>query len=114
MNIKIKTASSFDKDLKRLTKRYNSLPNDLRKLKLDLLDNPGLGKDLGNGIYKIRLAIKSKKKGESGGGRVIAHHIVFVEVSEHIITLLTIFDKSEKDNITEKEIITLLKKNGII
>ena len=114
MNIKIESTGIFKKELKRLVKRYRSLPNDLKNLKFDLLENPYLGTDLGNGIHKIRLAIKSKGKGKSGGARVITHQTIIICLSEHIITLLTIYDKSDKDNITEKEIITLLKKNGII
>ena len=114
MNIKIETSSTFEKNLKKLSKRYKSLPDDLRKLNFDLLKNPELGEYLGNGIYKIRLAIKSKGRGKSGGGRVITQQTVFVNLSEHIITLLTLYDKSEKDTITDKEITALLKKNGLI
>jgi len=114
MNIKIEISSTFEKNLKKLSKRYESLPYDLRELKLDLLKNPKLGKDLGNGIHKIRLAIKSKGRGKRGGGRVITQHTVFVNLAEHIITLLTMYDKSAKDTITDKEITALLKKNGLI
>ncbi len=78
------------------------------------MENPNLGKDLGGGVHKIRLAIKSKDRGKSGGARVITHQNVIVEVSGHIITLLTMYDKSEKDNIADKEIVALLKKNGLI
>jgi hypothetical protein len=114
MKIEIELSESFEKDFKRLKKRYRSLSSDLRVLKNDLYKNPYLGVDLGNGVYKIRIAIKSKGRGKSGSGRIVAHHTIFMEVSEHLITLLTIYDKSEKDNITDMEIIKLLKKNGII
>ncbi len=114
MKIGIELSDSFERDFKRLKKRYRSLTSDLNILKNDLLENPYLGIDLGKGVYKIRLAIKSKGRGKSGSGRVVAHHTIFLEMSEHLITLLTIYDKSEKVNITEKEIIALLEKNGII
>ena len=114
MNSKIEISTSFKKDLKRLTKRYRSLPDDLRNLGIDLLENPDMGKDLGKGIHKIRLAVRSKGRGKSGGARVITHQNVIVQRSGHIITLLTMYDKSEKDNITDKEIFALLKKNGLI
>ena len=114
MKIEIELSDSFERDFKRLKKRYSSLTSDLEVLENNLLENPYMGVDLGKGVYKIRFAIKSKGRSKSSSGRVVAHHTIFLEVSEHLITLLTIFDKSEKDNITEKEIITLLKKNGII
>ncbi len=114
MKIEIVTAPDFDKASKRLKKRYRSLVNDLGVLEKDLLKNPNIGVDLGRGIHKIRLAIKSKGRGKSGGARVLTQQTVIIEVSGHVITLLTIYDKSEKDNITDKEISALLKKNGLI
>jgi len=52
------------------------------------------------------LAIASKGKGKSGGARVITY--IFVEVSK--VFLLTIYDKSEKENITDKELEELLSQ----
>lgn len=51
-------------------------------------------------IYKIRLAIKSKGKGKSGGARVIT----YVLTDNNEIYLLTIYDKSEFDSIDDKTI----------
>jgi len=62
------------------------------------------GQSIGNSCYKIRLAIESKGKGKSGGARVIIH--VYLERGN--IFLLTIYDKSEKENISEKELKLLL------
>ncbi|MFP4288670.1 MAG: type II toxin-antitoxin system RelE/ParE family toxin [Bacteroidales bacterium] len=67
--------------------------------------DPTQGTALGNDCYKIRIAIKSKGKGKSGGARAITHVIA---VREHVY-LLTVFDKSEKDNISDKELQELLK-----
>ena len=50
---------------------------------------------------------KSKVKGKSGGARVIS---CVVAVQESII-LLSIYDKSEQDNIDDKELERLLKDN---
>ena len=49
--------------------------------------------------------IKSKGKDKAGGARAITHVIA---VREHVY-LLTVFDKSEKDNISDKELQELLK-----
>lgn len=80
----------------------------------ELLKNPNIGDDLGKGVHKIRVAIKSKGKGKRGGARIISHNTIIAKISTHRVLLLTMYDKNEKDNITEKEIISLLKKNGII
>ena len=54
------------------------------------------------------MSIKSKGKGKSGGARVITYNITIAEDNIDI-TLLTIYDKSEKTTITDKEIKDLLK-----
>ncbi|RLD43480.1 MAG: hypothetical protein DRI86_09900 [Bacteroidetes bacterium] len=68
--------------------------------------NPRTGDFLGNDVYKIRLAIKSKGKGKSGGARVITH----LKVTNDIVYLISIYDKSEKDTISDNEIKELLKQ----
>ena len=65
---------------------------------------PVQGAALANNCYKIRVAIKSKGKGKSGGTRVIAH----VQITGNNVFLLTIYDKSEQEDITDKEIKYLL------
>ena len=71
MAIELILSDSFDNEAKKLTKKYSSLPDDLEKLFDELETNPKLGTPLGQDCYKIRLHIKSKKTGKSGGGRVI-------------------------------------------
>jgi hypothetical protein len=58
---------------------------------------------LGNNCYKIRIRIVSKNKGKSGGGRVIVN----VHIINKMVSLLTISDKTEKENITDSEIFEL-------
>jgi mRNA-degrading endonuclease YafQ of YafQ-DinJ toxin-antitoxin module len=43
MNLNIQTLSCFDKDVKRLFKKYKQLPNDLKVLNKKLLENPKSG-----------------------------------------------------------------------
>ncbi len=102
----IVTTDSFDKSVKRLLRKYPSLTNDLGELKKILLANPFSGASLGKDCYKIRLKIASKNTGKSGGARVIT----FVKIELNKITLLDIYDKSEKENITDKELAAFLKK----
>ena len=112
MNYTIKTAKSFDKEIKRLRKRYASIADDYENLLNELRNNPHLGIDLGGGLRKIRMAITSKGRGKSGGARVITFSVV-VAVEETDINLLFIYDKAERASITKNEILDLLKKNGL-
>ena len=94
--------SEFKKHAKRLAKKYVSFVADLSELQERLKENPYEGIDLGKGIRKIRMRIASKGKGKSGGARVISF---IVAVSEDVeVTLLTIYDKSEQGNISDKSI----------
>ena len=71
MNYKVETIPTFDKQVKKLSKKHKSLKSDLAKLFDSLETDPTQGINLFEDNYKIRLAIKSKGKGKSGGARVI-------------------------------------------
>lgn len=105
MSYNVLTIPPFDKQLKRLSKKYPSLKNEFAKLLKSLEQEPKQGTNLGNNCYKIRLAIASKRKGKSGGARVITNFVI----AEDTVFLITIYDKSEKDNLTDKELDELLK-----
>ena len=75
-------------------------------------ENPLQGEPLGKHLRKVRFPIASKSKGKSGGARVITHTIL-VEENGADITLVTIYDKSDQANITDKELKNLMKKNGL-
>mgnify|MGYP000125438985 CR=1 FL=1 len=64
-----------------------------------------MGTPLGNDIYKIRLAIASKNKGKSGGARVMS----FVKVTHTTVLLFSIYNKGDRDTISNKEVEELLK-----
>ena len=113
MECKITASKSFNKELKRLGKRYASLADDYETLLHDLKQNPALGTDLGRGLRKVRMRISSKGKGKSGEARVITFTVI-ASVDETTINLLYIYDKSERENISPKEIDTLLIANGFI
>jgi len=88
----------FKKEAKRLIKKYPSLKSELTELNETLSGNPEIGTSLGNNTFKVRIAIKSKGKGKSGGARVITYLVT----EEKEIYLLTIFDKSEFGSIEDK------------
>ncbi|MFW0717845.1 type II toxin-antitoxin system RelE/ParE family toxin [Pedobacter sp. N23S346] len=105
MSYKVQFIPKFEKELKRLTKKFPSLKSDFSALLQSLKENPNQGTSLGNDCYKIRIAIASKGKGKSGGARVIS----CFKIVHGTVFLLTIFDKSEQENIPNKELKELLK-----
>ena len=72
MSYNVVTVPPFDRQLKRLAKKYLSLKTDLALLGNQLSNNPKIGKPIGQDCYKIRLAISSKGKGKSGGAMTSA------------------------------------------
>ena len=69
MNYNIEVTSYFERQLKRLIKKFPSLKKEFTTLANNLKDNPKQGKAIGDNCYKIRIPIASKGKGKSGGGR---------------------------------------------
>lgn len=106
MSYEILRTDEFSRHLKQLSKKYPSLKNDYAGFLSDLQQNPLQGTSIGKSCYKVRLKISSKKAGKSGGARVIT----YVRILLKRIVLLDIYDKSEKDSISEKELSALLKK----
>jgi mRNA-degrading endonuclease RelE of RelBE toxin-antitoxin system len=105
---------NFLHEVKSLSKRHRSLKDDLAGLQSDLLENPQLGDFLGNDAYKVRLAIKSKGKGKSGGGRVITYLVnknIDLDGNEYFyIFLLSIYDKSDVSTLSDNGISALIKE----
>ena len=107
MSYEVIATQRFRRDIKALVKKYPSLKKEYEELINNLSENPQLyGTSLGNNCYKIRVAIASKGKGKSGGARVITH----IVVKDKIVFLLTMYDKSEKEAISDKEIQELLNQ----
>lgn len=98
----------FLRQAKRLAKHYHSLADDLDALQHELMDNPNTGIDLGGGKHKIRLAVKSKRRGKSGGMRVITL-VVVVDPDDTCVNLLTLYDKKEISNVSDQYIDQIIK-----
>ncbi len=105
MSYNVKTIEVFERQAKRLIRKYASLKNELLELVQNLKENPEQGIALGNQCFKIRIAIASKGKGKSGGARIITNFAV----TKNTVYLLSIYDKSEKDNLTDRELNELLQ-----
>ena len=100
MSYSIIATNRFEKELKRLSKKFPSIKNDFAELIDNILEDPESGTFIGNNCYKIRLAIGSKRKGKSGGARVITYLYIETET----VYLLTIYDKGEKAELKANEL----------
>lgn len=98
----------FLRQAKRLAKRYRSLADDINSLQHELKENPEIGISLGGGKRKIRLGVQSKGGGKRGGLRVITLNVV-AETTDTCVNLLTIYDKKEIQNVSEKYIDQIIK-----
>jgi len=105
MSFNVKTISIFERQTKRLVKKYPSLKKEIQELIRVLKEDPENGTSIGHNCYKIRLAIASKGKGKSGGARVITH-VIF---KDDTVYLISIYDKSDIENLTDKDILELIK-----
>ena len=108
MSYSVIPIEKFKKEAKRLVKKYPSLKNELSILSSLWQTNPAAGTSLGNNTYKIRIAIKSKGTGKSGGARAITY--VVNEYKE--VYLLTIYDKADIDSVDDSTLRKIIK--GII
>lgn len=100
MSFEIIVTSDFERELKRLRKKYPSLGSDFADFLRSLQNNPVQGSAIGKDCFKVRMAITSKHQGKSGGARILT----CVKIVDGIIFLFGIYDKSEMETLPEKEI----------
>lgn len=101
MIVNISYAPVFERRYKRFSKKFASLESDLKNFIKDIETTNAT--DLGGGIFKYRLSVKSKNTGKSGGFRIITFEVIVSSYSKNI-TLLTLYDKSEDSTISKAEI----------
>ena len=75
MKVKIYTEKEFERQLRKLSKKYRSMLDDYDAFLTGLEQDPFQGTSLGKGVRKVRMAIASKGKGKSGGARVITYNL---------------------------------------
>lgn len=106
MRYRVDTTENFEREAKRLIKKYKSLKGEIDELVDSLQNKPFQGKHLGGSVYKIRLKVKSKGKGKRGGARVITK----VKIVDEIVYLFSIYIKGDKNDISDDEIQHLLRE----
>jgi len=109
MEFRVIPLDSFKSNFKTLGKKYKNIKNDLKKLTSKLEDNPKTGVYLQHNCYKLRVANSSVPTGKSGGFRTIYY---FLDETSNIY-LIAIYSKTQKENISENELLELLKINGL-
>ena len=73
-NITVSISDDFAKEAKRLAKKYPSFKQDYKDFLVSIKNNPLQGDEITKNIRKIRMAIKSKGKGKSGGPKIRNYH----------------------------------------
>ncbi len=104
MKILIASTDNFEREAIKLIKKYRSLKRELTDFQQTLIENPRQGTKIKENTYKIRLAVKSKRTGKSGGMRVITfiHEVIEQADGEIVVYLISIYDKSDTANISDK------------
>ena len=105
MKYQIRFGKKFLQQAKQLAKRHRSLKSDLARLVKVLEEDPYQGVVLTPNVRKIRLAIKSKGRGKSGGARVITYAHERMEGEELVLVYLRltiIYDKADEQNVSDQ------------
>lgn len=113
MSYDFRPSPDFLKGVKTLSKRYPSLKDDLKALRQSLEQNPNQGVDLGGGLRKVRMNIKSKGRGKAGGARVITCNII-ISQCDMVIALVYIYDKADASSVKNDVMRSIVQEMGLI
>lgn len=110
MIVSVIATPNFQREAKKLIKKYRSLKSELEQLISDLEADPRTGTLITEKVYKIRLAVKSKGTGKSGGMRIITYVEAELVETENAtdVYLLSIYDKSNFSTISQAHLKDLI------
>ena len=111
MEVKINVEKEFERQFRKLTKKYRSIIDDYETFLNELEKDPYQGCSLGRGVRKVRMAIASKGKGKSGGARVITYNFITHEMDGKIV-LLIIYDKEDASTAKVNVLKEIIKEEG--
>ena len=106
----IRMLPEFEHRAKAIARKYKSFVQDYKIFIESLKTAPKQGKSLGGGVYKIRIPISSKTKGKSGGARILTYTVNKVSTDMFIVVLMSIYDKSEMENVSDAYLKNILKE----
>lgn len=110
-NITVSVSDDFAKEAKRLAKKYPSFKQDYKDFLESIKNNPLQGDEITKNIRKIRMAIKAKGKGKSGGARVITFNILTDIENGHVVFLL-LYDKEDASTVKVNVVKQLVRDMG--
>ncbi|AEE48303.1 hypothetical protein [Haliscomenobacter hydrossis] len=112
MSVEIVISDNFRREAKKYLKKFRSLKDELVSFQKSLRIDPKQGDRITESVFKVRLSSKSKGKGKSGGFRIITYVVEEIEEENHdlqtVVTLLSIYDKSEISTLSDSEIKALI------
>ena len=100
MSYSILPTHRFEKELKRLVKKFPSLKIEFKELIEEITKTHNLELLLAIIVVKFDQPLKAKEKCKSGSARTIT----YIYVDGETVYLLTIYDKSEKENLKPNEL----------
>ena len=103
--MKILFSDNFLKEAKTLSKKYKLLKSDLKEAVAEIENLKDFGVSLGFNLFKKRIKNSSIPTGKSGGFRII----IFEQIEDKIV-LISIFSKTEKENLSDNELAMALQK----
>jgi mRNA-degrading endonuclease RelE of RelBE toxin-antitoxin system len=108
-SVNVSFARPFRRALKRLSKKYPHIRDDVQAL-VERLSTGEISGDqvqsVGYPVYKVRLPNRDSHRGKSGGYRVI----YYLRTASQII-LLTIYSKSERSDIGADQIQAIIRSS---
>ena len=110
-NITVSVSDDFAKEAKRLAKKYPSFKQDYKEFLESIKKNPLQGDEITKNIRKIRMAIKVKGKGKSGGARVITFNVLTDVENGHVVFLL-LYDKEDASTVKVNVVKQLVRDMG--
>jgi mRNA-degrading endonuclease RelE of RelBE toxin-antitoxin system len=99
------TTNLFDKQAKRLSKKYKNIKSDLTRLLREFDDYHQNAIEIKINLYKTRLANSSKNRGKRAGFRIY----YYIKIKQTVY-MLTVYDKSEVEMIDEELLHDLISK----
>ncbi len=104
--VQVEYTPEFKRNLRHLAKKYRHIKADVQPL----LDALGQGQTPGDQVpgvvyevYKVRIQNSDSGKGKSGGYRIL-----YQRTAEGVILLITIYSKTEQEDIATHEIRQIL------
>ena len=110
-SITVSVSNDFAKEAKRLAKKYSSFKQDYKDLLESIKNNPLQDDEITKNIRKIRMAIKAKGKGKSGGARVITFNVLTDVENGHVVFLL-LYDKEDASTVKVNVVKQLVRDMG--